>query len=160
MPRDLGKVDVGFTLHRDTLALRLGPWEPHFALGPDGLALTDLWASLIELVDEGESEWLVHDRPGDLNLTFDVDGPTVTIGIFGTGRYRGLPTPEVAVVRLAALVEGLARVLESGLHLGDPELRAKAEALRADLRVARDEVTGLPASWQSDGAVVSLGRRG
>jgi len=147
LPPDLGKVDVALALKGDHVDARFGPWALRFPTGDGGLHLSDLWVTLIELFEEDEAEWDLPDRPRDLVVAFDVDGPTVNVGVYGTGRYRGAQVPEQLQVRLRALVEAVAGILEAGLAAGDPELSARAADLRGDLDVAREAVAGLPEGW-------------
>ncbi len=158
LPPDLGKVDSRFHLLPGGIGLEFGPWRVLMRRGEGGLSLADLWATLIDLVSEGEAEWAIPDGEDEMQVVFDVDGPTVMVGIYGSGRYRGMPTPERCLVRLAGLVASLAAVLEAGLVAGDRELHGRDVDLRHDLAVARAEVEGMPVGWkEEEPQLVTLG---
>ncbi|MCK6527021.1 hypothetical protein L6R50_05470 [Myxococcota bacterium] len=148
---DLGKVDFGLSASAKRFDVRFGPWTLRIPRGERGLQPSDLWVTLIELLEEGEGEWILPDRPHDLTVAFGVEGPTVDVGVFGPGRYRGEGTPGRLQVRLRAMVDGIAAALEGALEEGDPEIARRADDLRGDLALAREAVAGLPAGWERAG---------
>lgn len=145
---DLGKVDFGLTASAKRFDIRFGPWTLRIPRGERGLQSSDLWVTLIDLLEEGEGEWILPDRPHDLTVVFGVEGGTVDVGIFGPGRYRGEETPGRLQVRLRAMVEGIAAALEGALAEGDPEIARRGDDLRGDLALAREAVAALPAGWE------------
>ena len=120
----------------------------------------ELLVFLIELFDGGFGEWTAQDDRDELSMEGEVHGPDVHLR-FGnpdrkSPRFGGRAAPRKAAVRLRALVEEGAQLIEGVLDEAasvDEDFAARDELadLRADLRALREAVAELPRAFRTRG---------
>jgi hypothetical protein len=144
---------------RGSWTLRLGPLALSLSTQKDLDGIEELWVFLLELVDAGHGEWSLHesgDSEDPLVIEAQRFGPDVNLEFgreSGPPRFRGKALPRRATVRLRALVEEGAALLEKLLAEAaslEPALGARSEArgLREDMQALRDAVKELPRDWR------------